>query len=223
MASEGSRAGATALDNIGDGFGWAFQDPSWFGKMILQGLIWVIPIVGGISLGGWLMLTIDNYRAGRRELAPAGFHLGRGVAVSFVFLIYGIMLGIPGVVVSSIGSTLSSSGLSAIGGLLSLAAWLLLTFLTPVLIMFVYQGGFAAGFDFGGIWRTATGANTGNTVAAAAVILGASIIGGLGAILCLVGLLFTVPYSQAITAGAVTWYQRVAAGTATAPPTGATG
>lgn len=223
MASEGSQAGPTALDNVGDGFGWTFQDPQWFGKMILQGLIWLIPIVGWISLGGWLMLTIDNYRAGRRELAPAGFHLGRGVAVSFVFLIYGIVLGLPGGVVSNIGTAVSSSGLSAIGGLLSLAAWLFLTFLTPVLITFVYQGGFAAGFDFSGIWRTATGANTGNTVAAAAVILGASIIGGLGAILCLVGLLFTVPYSQAITAGAVTWYQRVAAGPAPAPPTGATG
>lgn len=218
MTGEHSQAGVTALDNIGDGFAWAFQDPNWFGKMVLQGLIWVIPIVGGISLGGWLMLTMDNYRAGRRELAPAGFHLARGVAVSFVFLIYGIVLAVPGIILSSLGGALSSGGLSALGGVAFLAAWLLLTFLTPVLILYVYRGGFAAGFDFSRIWQTATGANTGNTVAAAAVVLGASIIGGAGWILCLVGLLFTVPYSQAITAGAVTWYERVIAGPAPAPP-----
>lgn len=223
MTSEGSQAGVTVLDNIGDGFAWPFQDPNWFGKMILQGLIWFIPIVGGISLGGWLMRTIDNYRAGRRELAPAGFHLARGVPVSFVFLIYGIVLVLPGVILTNIGGALNSGALLAIGALAYLAAWLLLTFLTPVLIMFVYRGGFAAGFDFSGIWRTATGANTGNTVAAAAVVLGASLIGGLGWILCLVGLLFTVPYSQAITAGAVTWYERVTAAPAPAPPTTATG
>lgn len=223
MTSESPQASVTMLDNIGDAFGWPFQDPNWFGKMVLQGLIWIIPIVGWISLGGWMMRTIDNYRAGRRELAPAGFHLARGVAVSFVFLIYGVGLNILGGIVNYLGGAASSSGLAALGSVLSLAAWLLLTFLTPVLILFVYRGGFSAGFDFSAIWRTATGANTGNTVVAAAVILGASIMGALGAILCLVGLLFTVPYSQAITAGAVTWYERVTAAPAPAPPTTATG
>ncbi len=206
------------MNSVGDGFAWPFQDPNWFGKMVLQGLIWIIPIVGGISLGGWLMLTIDNYRAGRRELAPAGFHLERGVPVSFVFLTYGIGLAIPGIILDIVGSAVGSGGLAALGVLAYLVGWLLLIFLTPVLILFVYRGGFAAGFDFGGIWRTATGANTGNTVAAAAVILAASIIGGLGWILCLVGLLFTVPYGQAITAGAVTWYERILAAPAPAPP-----
>ena len=109
MTSESPQASVTMLDNIGDAFGWPFQDPNWFGKMVLQGLIWIIPIVGWISLGGWMMRTIDNYRAGRRELAPAGFHLARGVAVSFVFLIYGIGLNILGGIVNYLGGAVSSS------------------------------------------------------------------------------------------------------------------
>jgi len=82
----------------------------------------------------------------------------------------------------------------------------------PVLILFVYWRGFAGGFDFAGIWRTATGPNTTNTLVAAAVMFAAGLIGALGWVLCCVGLLFTLPYQQAITAGAVTWYERVATG-----------
>ena len=40
----------------------------------------------------------------------------------------------------------------------------------------------------------------------------ARLIGGLGLFLCCVGLLFTIPYSVAITAGIVAWYEREVAG-----------
>lgn len=215
--------GVTVVDNVGDSFGWPFHGPNWFGRMVLQGLIWLIPIIGQIALSGWMMRAIDNYRAGRRELPPAGFHLGRGAGIWFTFLVYGVGLSIPGDVLTNVGNALHIGGVYALGNLVNIAAWLLLTFLSPVLILFVYRGGFAAGFDFGGIWRTATGPNTGKTVAAALVLFVTSIIGGLGAILFLIGLLFTAPYGQAITAGAVTWYEGVTAGPAPEPPATATG
>ena len=46
----------------------------------------------------------------------------------------------------------------------------------------------------------------------------ARIIGVLGVILCCIGLLFTIPYSVAITAGVVAWYERVMAGPAPMGP-----
>src|SRR2546425_85309 len=67
------------MTSVGDSFAWPFQDPGWFGKMIIQGLIGIIPIVGWIAMVGWFLLILDNYRAGRRELPPAGFHLERGI------------------------------------------------------------------------------------------------------------------------------------------------
>lgn len=215
--------GVTVMDNVGEAFAWPFHGRNWFGRTVLQGLIWLIPIIGQIALSGWMMRTIDNYRAGRRELPPAGFHLGRGAGIWFTFLIYGIGLSIPGNVLTSVGNTLHSGGVTALGNVVNVAAWLLLTFLSPVLILFVYRGGFAAGFDFGGLWRHATGANTGKTVVAAVVLFATSIIGGLGAILLLVGLLFTAPYGQAITAGAVTWYEGVTTGPRPQPPAGPAG
>jgi hypothetical protein len=210
-----------AMNSIGDSFAWPFQDPAWFGKIILQGLIAIIPIIGWIAAAGWMIMTIDNYRAGRRELAPAGFHLSRGVGVFFVFLIYSVVFAIPGGLIGGLGGSSNSGALASLGNLIDLALRLFLAFLSPAIILFTYRGGFSAGFDVGGIWRMAT-SNTSNTFLGGLIIFVASIIGGFGAILCLVGLLFTVPYSLAITAGVVTWYEQVMTGPATVPPPGAT-
>lgn len=207
------------MTSIADSFAWPFQGPGWFGKMILQGLIAIIPIIGWIAMAGWMMNNIDDFRAGRRELAPAGFHLGRGAGLFFVFLIYGLVLAIPSIILGIAGGNSHSAGLSALGNLISFALRLFLVFLTPSIILFVYRGGLSAGFDFSGIWGLAT-SNTANSITAALVVFVASLIGGVGVILCLVGLLFTIPYSSAITAGVVAWYEQVMLGPSTASPSG---
>ena len=209
------------MNSVGDSFASPFQDPRWFGKIVLQGLITIIPIIGWIASAGWMMLTIDNYRAGRRELPPAGFHLRRGAGIFFVYLIYSIVFAIPGALLSgSMGGGGQGSGAS-LGNLINFVLRLFLAFLAPAIILHVYRSGFGGGFDLGGIWQMAT-SNTTNTLVAGLVIFVAGIIGGLGAILCLIGLIFTIPYSLAITAGAVTWYEQVQVGPATIPPPEAT-
>ncbi|MFI5282438.1 MAG: hypothetical protein ACHQ0J_04840 [Candidatus Dormibacterales bacterium] len=72
------------MSGVGDGFAWPFEDPDWLGKLVVQGLIAVIPILGWIALFGWMMLLIDNYRAGRHVLPAAGFHLARGAPIFLV-------------------------------------------------------------------------------------------------------------------------------------------
>ena len=208
------------MSSVADAFAWPFQDPGWFGKMILQGLITIIPIVGWIALAGWMMINIDNFRAGRRELAPAGFHLARGAGIFFVLLIYGLILAIPGIILGLLASGSQGAGLAALGNLISLALRLVLIFLTPAIVLFVYRGGFSAGFDLPAIWAMAT-SNTSNSLMAALLVFVADLIGGLGAILCLVGLIFTVPYSSAILAGVVTWYEQVMQGAPAERPPGA--
>src|ERR1051326_8418211 len=76
------------MNSVGDAFGWAFRDPAWVGKVVVQGLILIIPIVGAIAAVGWLMMAFENARNGRNELPPAGFHLGRGIGLVGVLLVY---------------------------------------------------------------------------------------------------------------------------------------
>ena len=209
------------MNSAGDAFGFPFRSPGWLGTVVVQGLILIIPIIGAISLLGWLLATLDNLRAGRQELAPAGFHLERGISLFGVQLIYGIVLGIVPAIVYSIGVTSVANGsggggpLLSLGLLLWLAAVLLFAFLWPVLVLRTSQGGFSAGMDVGAVWQQAT-ANVGQTIIAALLIYVAQIIAGFGIILCFVGVFFTSVWAYGVAAGVVSWYER-AQGGATAP------
>jgi hypothetical protein len=202
------------MDSVGDSFAYPFRGPSWLGTIVVQGLILIIPIIGQIALLGWMLATVDNLRAGRQEMAPAGFYLGRGIALFGVELIYGIAIFIIPAVLQTVGRVMLSQGAGAAGGLvlalavlLEIAASLLLAFLIPVLVLRTSQLGFGGGMDVGAVWAQAT-ANVSQTVVAALLIWVAGVISGLGFILCFVGFFFTTAYAYAVIAGVVSWYER---------------
>lgn len=207
------------MNSVGDSFGWAFRDPQWASKMLVQGLIAIIPIVGWIAMTGWLMLAFENARNGKDELPPAGFHLERGIAIFVVFLVYGIVLNLPALVVRGIGGITEAANngsnaanaagvsLALLGSLLSFAGSLFFSFLVPSLIVHTYHRGFAGGFGVENVWKYAT-VNVSNSVLTALIVFVASIIGGLGVIVCCIGLIFTVPYQNTINAAAVAWFER---------------
>jgi hypothetical protein len=209
------------MTSVGDSFAWPFKDPQWASKILIQGLITLIPIVGWIATTGWLVLAIDNHRTGRQELPPYGFHLEKGIVLFVVYVIYGIVFNIPGGIIQGAAANTDNGALQGLASLVYLVFSVLLAFLAPSIILHTYRAGFSGGFDVGGIWQMAT-ANMTNTVIAGVLIWVASLIGGFGFIICCVGIIFTIPYSAAIIAGIVTWYEQVtsgpAGGPAAAPP-----
>jgi hypothetical protein len=204
------------MNNVGDAFTYPFRDPGWVGKIAVQGLILIIPIVGWIATAGWLMLTYDNLRAGRPELPPAGFHLERGIGIFGVIVIYAIVINIPGSILDGIGGAMSRgngfsySPVSALGSLWSFAAQLFLDFLIPSLIVLTARNGFSGGLDVPRVWALAT-SQLNNSIIGGAVIFAASIIGGLGLIACCIGVFFTLTYAAAVQAGVAAWFEKVQA------------
>jgi len=184
--------------------------------MVVQALILIIPVVGWIAMTGWMMLAFENFREGRAELPPAGFHLRRGIAIFGVFLIYGIVLNVPTWILYTAGGIASGGGagrglnagapLSALGFLWMFAAGLFLDFLVPSLIVNTYHAGFSGGMDVQRVWRLST-VNVGNAVVAGLIVWVASVIGPLGFVLCCVGVLLTTVYQNAVQAGAAAWFE----------------
>jgi len=202
------------MSSVGDAFGFPFRSPNWLGTVVVQGLILIIPIIGQIAILGWLLTTVDNLRAGRQELAPAGFYLGRGITLFGVQLVYGIGLFLVPGILQVIGSAMLGNN-NGVGGavlalaiVLELAASLLLVFLSPVLILRTSELGFGGAMDVSAVWQQAT-ANVGQTVVAALLMYVAGLIASLGLILCFVGVFFTSVYAYGVTAGIVSWYERV--------------
>jgi hypothetical protein len=211
------------VNSLGDSFGFPFRDPRWVEKVLIQGLILIIPIVGVIALAGWMLMTYDNLRAGRQELAPAGFHLSRGIGLFGAWLIYSFVLSLPGDVLSGLGSgmnanhPLTGAPISALGSLLGFAAQLLLYFLLPSIIVMTYHRGFSGGMDVDGVWRLAT-SNLNHSVMAGLIMFVAGILAAVGIIACCVGVFFTGAYAALVMTGAASWFERQQALPAGPPP-----
>jgi hypothetical protein len=211
------------VNSVGDAFGFPFRDPKWIEKILIQGLILIIPIVGVIALAGWMLITFDNLRAGRQELAPAGFDLSRGIGLFGAWLIYSLVLSLPGDVLSGVGGSFNAShnfsgnGFTSLGSLLGLAAQLLLYFLLPSIIVMTYHRGFSGGMDVDGVWRLAT-RNMNSSVMAGLIMFVAGILGAIGIVACCIGVFFTGVYAAAVMTGAASWFERQQALPAGAPP-----
>jgi hypothetical protein len=216
------------VDRIGDAFAWPFRDPEWVNKILIMGLILLIPVVGGINGLGWMLAALERLRAGEERLPPANFdHLGRGFRLFVVLFVYYLVLiaiaaaiYLPAVAIFAQQSQAETSNpvLVSLGVALSLLAFsfttfgsLAVTFLTPAIVLAFDRGGIAGGLRVVDVVKDARASIT-NTLIAGLMLIAASLIAQLGSVACLIGVVFTAAYALAIQAWIVRSYELGASG-----------
>ena len=210
------------MDRITDAFIWPSRDPEWLTKLLIIGLILLIPIVGSINGLGWMLASLDRLRTGDERLAPANLsYIGRGFPLFLVNLVYGLGIGLvagliylPAVVIATNQSHGSASAAQiSLVIVLSLLAFsvatlgsLALNFATPGIVVGTDRSGIRGGLQLRDILRRAR-VNISNTLIAGLMLIAASFIGSLGIVACGVGVLFTAAYALAMQAWIVRCFE----------------
>jgi len=205
------------VTELSDSIAWPSRDPQWVSKILLTGLILIIPIVGQLVLVGWMLAALDNLRAGHPVLPPAGFsYIGRGLNLFAVYVVYALALALLFAALFGAGIAIAANatgGAGAIGVLLILLSYaallvigLALSLTTPVVIVATERGGIAGGLNVPRVIGMVR-ADLEEALRAGLFALVASLIGGIGAIACLIGQYFTTPYGYAVLAGVVHHYE----------------
>jgi hypothetical protein len=211
------------VDRVTEAFSWPFRDPEWLPKLLIIALILLIPIIGAINGIGWMLASLDRLRAGEERLAPANLsYLGRGIRLFAVELIYAIVItaialmifisafalavrqgqGSANVALIITAVLLNLVGLSVIT-LLSLA----LTFATPAIVLATEEGGVGGGIRVTAVIRRSR-VNVTHTLIAGLMLIAASFIGSLGAVVCGIGALVTSAYALAMQAWIVRSFEK---------------
>lgn len=203
------------MERVADAFAWPFRDREWSRKVLLIGLVLIIPVVGAINGLGWMLATLDRLRAGEEQMAPADFaHFGRGLGLFAVYLVYYLAvvvlaaaLYVPAILIlASQGHDGANPllvtlgvGLSVLSFSFATLASLALGFATPAIVLAYDRGGISGGLDARRVTRLAL-ASPANTLIAGLMLIAAGIVGGLGLIVCIVGVFFTQAYELAMQA-----------------------
>ncbi|HKF76352.1 MAG TPA: DUF4013 domain-containing protein [Candidatus Dormibacteraeota bacterium] len=208
------------MNGLSDSVAWPSRDPEWVAQVVLMGLINLIPIVGMMALLGWMLAALDNLRENRPVLPQAGFsYIRRGVDLFVVYLVYGLVLVLAWLVILAIGlgilalpggrGTVLGVAVLLVGyAAVAIAALALLAF-SPPIILATDRGGIAGGLNVPNLVAMAT-ADVNETLRVGLFALVAFLIGGMGALVCLVGQVFTVPYGYAALARVVQHYEQTA-------------
>jgi hypothetical protein len=203
------------VDRITDAFAWPARDPEWLTKILIIGLILLIPIVGAINGIGWMLATLDRLRAGEQALAPANFsHIGRGLRLFVVNLAYGLAIVlvaaaiyVPALLIASGQSQgPANPALVSVAIVLSMLAFsvatlgtLALNFALPSIVLATDRGGISGGLHVSAVLRGSR-ISLANTLIAGLMLIAAGFVGSLGIVLCGIGVLFTSAYALAMQA-----------------------
>jgi hypothetical protein len=205
--------------DVGKAFSFVFDDEEWVTKtLIAAGIlfvgillsIFVIPaILAGLLLAGYGLEITRRVIRGESKVLPAWDNWGGlftdGLMVAVISLVYalpiiiaGFCLGTPIGILADQNEAASSVLSSFLGCLNFLWAIVMSFLLPPAIAFFAKEGNLGAAFRFGDILKFVRDHFT-TYLITAVIAWVASVVSGLGLLVCLVGILFTAPYATFVT------------------------
>ena len=207
---------------IGSAFSYMFQDENWIKKILIGGIVALIPIVNFAALG-YLVQVIRNVRDGQALPLPEwdqfGAYFKSGLMLALIYLVYLIPVFIVSCLQSVIPMAMEGLGsqgeditaalgivtacLSCVSGLWGLLVGILFP---AILVRYAEVGTFGCGFQFGDIIAIIK-ANIGSYIIVLLLTwVAQGIIAPLGLILCVVGVIFTMFWAYLVTGNLVGQY-----------------
>ncbi len=195
--------------DIGSSFTYMFQDEGWIKKIVIGGVVSLIPILNLAAIG-YVIQVIRNVRDGQPLPLPEWDQFGQyfkdGLWIFLIFLVWAI----PIILVACLqfagtAALAENEDMASAIGIISacfscvMALWgLVIGIVSPaIMIRYAEVGEFMAGFRFGEIFSFIS-ANVGSYIVVALLIWVAGLIASLGVILCVVGIIFTQFWSYLV-------------------------
>ena len=204
--------------DIGFAFTYPFKDENWFKKLILFGLVALIPIVGSFILLGVAAQIIKRYINNDPTLLPEldfGSQLSLGFkmfVVGFVYALPAIIFQLPAQILPSLIPMLSNGSSDSSGTIVTIVTiltsccmgivvlyYILIGFLLPIAYAKVaIEETIGAGFKFSEIFSILKSNFVNYLIALVVVGISSGIIASIGFAVCIVGILLAFPYVVAV-------------------------
>jgi len=197
--------------DFGLAFSYPFQDKDWIQKILLTGVISLIPIVGQIAVLGWLIEITARVIRGESDPMPKWEDFGglfmsglKAFALGFIFGLPLMIIAFPAAIIDTLVDSESAavvfSLLLACLSCLSIIYGLALAFIIPAAYgELAATGSLASALNIGTLIERIRKAPAAYLLAFLGILV-ASFLAGFGVILCFVGVLFTGAYAYAVEA-----------------------
>lgn len=198
--------------DFGVAFNYPRRDPNWLSKVLMAAL-WSLLVVTSPAVLGYVLESARRVARGEDELLPqwdgnfGAFWVDglRAFVTMCVYSLPNILIQIVGVAIGfamAFGAQDGNSGSTAVSLFSMLAQvfsvlWnIFVIAISPaVYVMLMEDDGWGAGFRFGRL-RSIIFDRVGTYVIAVLFMFILQLIGSLGVVLCIVGVLITMPYTQ---------------------------
>lgn len=176
--------------DFGRSFTYMLRQPGAAAKILIGGLLFLVPIIGWLWIGGYIVRTVRSVMAGSEQL-PEWTEWGDLAMLGLYVWLGSLIYGIPGAVLGRLGVP---------GAVLSSFWGIAVAVVLPAAVMrFAAKGDLGAFFDFNEIFNFIN-RHLSNYIIVVLLSILAYVLASFGVVLLVIGVLFTYFWGALVTA-----------------------